>query len=305
MKIAIVNQYRDFKRTVLYQLILQESKTSLQEVPPKKADLIIYGPFGRFPKIVGRFVKRKAFDGPMVFKNRSVQPINLFHTIENVRHENKYDFSIGYDFPTRECDYRFPYWMESLDWTHEGVSRLPPLRVSRYFSIPELQKPLGRFLEGRNGKCAAFFGQLREPRGTLMTTVSNNLELDTFGPAFDAKVKNSQKSGVFKDHILENYSYNLCPENGLFPGYYTEKILESFASGCLPISWAEKNINHDFNSDAFINLLDYSTSGYREWEQQLKCSSSLEKFETACLLKKTPSIEPMRDFVRKVVQAAA
>ena len=138
MKIAIVHQYPDFKRTVFYQLLQQESKTPLQEVSPDKAALIVYGPFGRFPKIVGRFVKRKASIGPRVFKNRSAQPVSLFHTIENVRHENKYDFSIGYDFPIRDCDYRFPYWMESLDWSHEGVARPSPLRISQYFQIAEL-----------------------------------------------------------------------------------------------------------------------------------------------------------------------
>lgn len=304
MKIAIIHQYPDFKRTVFYQLLQQESKTPLQEVPPRKAELIIYGPFGRFPKVVGRFVKRKAFEGPIIFKDRLSQPVNLFHTIENVRHEDKYDFSVSFDFPTKDCNFRFPYWMESLDWTHEGLSRLPPLRVSRYFSIRELQTPLGRFLENRNKKCAAFFGQLSEPRGTLISVVGKSLELDLFGPAFDKGVKNSQSSGVFKDHILKNYSYNLCPENTLFPGYYTEKVLEAFVSGCLPLSWADNNINHDFNTDAFINLLDYSSFGYREWDNQLRNSSSLEKFEGACLIKYTPSIEPLREFVKKVVQSA-
>lgn len=303
MKIAIVNQYPDFKRTVFYQLLQQECKAPLQEVAAHKAGLIIYGPFGRFPKIVGRFVKRKASDGPIVFKNRSVQPISLFHTIENVRHDDKYDFTVGYDFSTSNDDYRFPYWMESLDWSHEGVTRPAPLRISRYFQIAELKKPLGPFLKERTGTCAAFFGQIREPRTTLINAVGRSMVLDTFGPAFDAKIKNSQSSGTFKDDILRNYSYNLCPEKGLFPGYYTEKVLEAFGSGCLPITWAEKNISHDFNSDAFINLLDYASTGYSGWEKLLNCSSSLEKFEAASLLKHTPSIEPLRDFVKKVVQA--
>lgn len=304
MKIAIVHQYPDFKRTVFYQLLRQECKTPLQEVAPHKASLIVYGPFGRFPKLIGRFVKRKASNGPIFFKNRKMQPINLFHTIENVRHDNKYDFTVGYDFPTSDTNYRFPYWMESLDWTHEGISRPAPLRISRYFQIAEFQKPLGRFLKERTGTCAAFFGHIREPRSTLMNAVGKSLVVDGFGPAFDKKIKNSQSSGVFKDDILRNYSYNLCPENGLFPGYYTEKVLEAFGSGCLPITWTEKNICHDFSPDAFINLLDYADTGYLGWDKLLNVSSSLEKFEGACLLKYTPSIEPLRAFVKKVVQAA-
>lgn len=301
MKISILHQYPDFKRTIFYHLLEQESKTPLEEVAPDKAALIVYGPFARFPKIVGRFVKRKAVEGPRVFKNRAVQPVNVFHTIENVRHDDKYDYSIGYDFPVRDCDYRFPYWMESLDWSHEGLSRPAPLRISRYFPISELQEPLGRFLKGRNGRCAAFFGQIREPRKTLMDAVAKKLELDTFGPAFDSKIKNSQSSGLFKDQVLKGYSYNLCPENGLFPGYYTEKVLEGFASGCLPITWADHNIKHDFNPDAFLNLLDDAPSGYDRWEELLNDRSAVEKFEGASLLTRTPSIEPLRDFVKRII----
>ena len=304
MDIAILHQYPDFRRTVFYELLRQESRTPIREVSPEKADLVIYGPFARYPKIIGRFVKRKASFGPLYFKRRSLQPISIFHTIENVRHEQKFDYSISYDYSIEKCDYRFPYWMESIDWSHEGVSRPAPLRVSRYFEIAELQKPLGKFLQGRNGNCAGFFGQVSDPRKSLMESVAQILKLDTYGPAFDRSIKNSQSSGIFKDSVLQDYSYNLCPENALYPGYYTEKVLESFASGCLPITWAEQNICHDFNPNAFLNLLDYAPKGYNGWCTLINDSESREQFESSELLNSTPSIEPLREFTKDIIKAA-
>jgi hypothetical protein len=301
VKIATRYQYKDFKRTVFYHLLSQESPTELVEVQPKNADLVIYGPFSRFPKIVGRFVKRKAAHEPLVIKGRQSQPVSVYHTIENTRHNNLFDYSVGFDFPTNSSNFRFPYWMESIDWSHEGVSRPAPLRVSQYFKIEKLQQPLGNFLSGRNGKCAAFFGQLSEPRKTILEAVQNAIDVDGFGPAFDSAIKNSQSGGNFKDEVLAEYSFNLCPENGLFPGYYTEKILEAFASGCLPLTWVEKNVSSDFNPDAFVNLLDFAPSGYKELRDLMSDPKSLDAYKSQSLLHHTPSIEPLRDFVKQIV----
>ena len=104
MDIAILHQYPDFRRTVFYNLLRQESRTPLREVAADKAAIVIYGPFARTPKIVGRFVKRKASFEPKHFRGRVSQPISVFHSIENVRHENKFDFSISYDFSTTDFD---------------------------------------------------------------------------------------------------------------------------------------------------------------------------------------------------------
>ena len=57
-----------------------------------------------------------------------------------------------------------------------------------------------------------------------------------------------------KSDILQQYAFNLCPENGLYPGYATEKIPEAFAAGCLPIAYVDESVCVDFNPKAFVNL---------------------------------------------------
>ena len=40
-----------------------------------------------------------------------------------------------------------------------------------------------------------------------------------------------------KESYLNQYKFNLCPENDAFHGYVTEKIFQAFWSDCIPIYW--------------------------------------------------------------------
>ena len=77
--------------------------------------------------------------------------------------------------------------------------------------------------------------------------------------------------------VLKNYSFNLCPHNSLYPGYHDEKIVNAFISKSLAVTWADKNINFDFNDKAFINLIDYSSSNYEEICLLIKDENFLRK----------------------------
>ncbi len=41
-----------------------------------------------------------------------------------------------------------------------------------------------------------------------------------------------------KIEFVKQCKYNICPENSKYEGYFTEKIFQSFESGCIPIYWA-------------------------------------------------------------------
>jgi alpha(1,3/1,4) fucosyltransferase len=44
-----------------------------------------------------------------------------------------------------------------------------------------------------------------------------------------------------KKKYLEGFLFNICPENSSTPGYVTEKLFQSFDSGCIPIYWGDSN----------------------------------------------------------------
>ena len=60
--------------------------------------------------------------------------------------------------------------------------------------------------------------------------------------------------------MLKSYQYCLCPENSISPGYYTEKIPESFASQVFPIGWYLPDSINDFADGSHLNIATLGTS---------------------------------------------
>lgn len=56
-----------------------------------------------------------------------------------------------------------------------------------------------------------------------------------------------------------NYKFALAFENGSHRGYTTEKILQAFASGVVPIYWGDPAVGDYFNKKAFINVTDFKS----------------------------------------------
>jgi len=52
----------------------------------------------------------------------------------------------------------------------------------------------------------------------------------------------------------KEYRYSLAFENSSFPGYVTEKIIDAFAAGTIPIYWGDTLIEKELNPKAFINF---------------------------------------------------
>lgn len=55
-----------------------------------------------------------------------------------------------------------------------------------------------------------------------------------------------------KQAFLRDYRFNLAFENSATPGYCTEKIVDAFAAGAVPIYWGDPEILGEFNPDAFL-----------------------------------------------------
>jgi hypothetical protein len=87
----------------------------------------------------------------------------------------------------------------------------------------------------------------------------------------------------------------------MYPGNYTEKILDSFIGKCLPISWADNNINEEFNKKAFINLNNFLNSDMQELFKSLREESFLREYTKEPLLFKKPSLNIEKNFFEKIL----
>jgi hypothetical protein len=66
------------------------------------------------------------------------------------------------------------------------------------------------------------------------------------------------RAGV-KTDVLATYKFNLCFENAQgYPGYITEKIFDSFFSGCIPIYWGAPNIAKFIPEECYIDYSQFS-----------------------------------------------
>lgn len=96
--------------------------------------------------------------------------------------------------------------------------------------------------------------------------VSNSLYADEMRTKFFyelSKYKQVDSGGKYLNNIGEpvkdkyefqkNYKFSMAFENSSFPGYVTEKIVQAWAAGTIPIYWGAPDIAHEFNEDAFIN----------------------------------------------------
>ena len=133
--------------------------------------------------------------------------------------------------------------------------------------------------------------------------LSEHFEVSGYGPYFNKNIKHHNLSQFNKREIMKNYGFNLCPENSLYPGFYSEKIPEAFLGNCLPITWADKNVNCDFNENAFINLIDHVKDNYNEICNLLKEVDFLKKFNGQPLLIKEPNLEKETLIVKRILNS--
>ena len=304
IRIATLGTPHDYQ-TSLIPIVINSLGYKINWVTPTKADLMILGPFldtqkkkyGWCPKPLRPLACSVDNSLQELLNTRKLQPLTLFHTQENVRYDQvKADYSISFDLGVQSDKHlRFPYWMEMLDWSHEGIIGNTNPRYGELIKISTLMNPLGNQFLARGNSCAMLSSHLREPRGSLYRAIENVIPIQGFGAHFDKTIKDHHSSGFLKKDILKKFSFNLCPENGLYPGYYTEKIPEAFNSGCLPITWTDENINADFNPQAFLNLLPFATQRYEFAITELLDRKAQERFSNQPLLIIEPTLEPLKE----------
>ena len=312
IRIATIGTPRDYQSSLL-PIVIQHLGYEIKWVQPAKADLLILGPFidppkkeyGWLPKPLRPLACSVGNTYKEIIKDRKYEPLKIFHTQENVRYDQvKADFSISFDLGVQsDKHFRLPYWMEMLDWSHEGVTGNTNPRYGGLMKISSLMNPLGNQFLRRGNSCAILSSHLREPRGSLYKAIKKIIPIQGFGAYFNESIKDHHSSGFLKKDILEKFAFNLCPENGLYPGYYTEKIPEAFNSGCLPITWTDENINQDFNRNAFINLLPYAKDCYEGVNAVFSNTQLLEQFSSQALLIDQPSLEPFKNYLKTILES--
>lgn len=312
IRIACLGTPSDY-RSSLVPLAIQSLGFKIAWVRPARADLVIFGSFYDVHSPRLRWLPRRwrqragAFVDAMEkeLSSRSPSPLTLFHTAENLRHNHiKADYAISHDLNIQsERHLRLPYWAEVIDWSHEGLVGNSNPRYGALLKLERLQAPLGGQFLRREQKAVLLTSHLREPRASCLAALQKLVSVDGFGPYFDQTIKNHHSSRLLKKDLLKKYAFNLCPENGCYPGYVTEKIPEAFAAGCLPIAFVDESVLTDFNPKAFLNLAPIAQGNFQALEGMLGSKALLEAYAEEPLVLEKPSLLSLKAFLNRMARS--
>lgn len=273
-------------------------------------DLLIRGPFS------DGSTKRRLINQGLRWQKQLLghaQPVTLHVSSENPFAENYQgfdqsgcDFGLGHEIRIGDARYhRMPHWWNYVDFSADGIpSPGHWIRLGEPIKQKQLLRPLDWNRSGAQ-RAAFVASYLNDQRRYLWREVNRALPVDGFGRAFDASIADHTRSSFTKRELLSGYRFSLCPENAIAPGYYTEKIPESFACGAIPIGYVDRHSEVDFNQGSFLNLYNYLPGGVAEGlAEDLACEQRLSELTQTPLLNEPVPIDLMVDFLRMVIQQA-
>jgi len=60
------------------------------------------------------------------------------------------------------------------------------------------------------------------------------------------------------------HKFSIAYENSPYPYYTTEKLMDAFLAGSLPLYWGDPKVGEDWNEKAFVNVVKYGAGNFME-----------------------------------------
>jgi alpha(1,3/1,4) fucosyltransferase len=103
-------------------------------------------------------------------------------------------------------------------------------------------------------------GELYTERQRAVSFFSETDDFDLYGHGWNGY---SRWKGLIgnngKYNVLKNYKFTVCFENSAPNGYITERLVDAFVSGCVPVYLGPLNISNYIPKECFINFRDFSS----------------------------------------------
>lgn len=165
----------------------------------------------------------------------------IFYTGEPYSLKDDADYNVTFDDDSAK-NTRVPLWLCYM----KGV---PNTR-----SVPENKRKFCSFVASNEGR--------DNIRKRLVESLSKYKKVDCGGQYMNnigmVIPKGTDASG--KINFNKQYKFTFAIENtNTYRGYCTEKILDAFKSGCVPIYWGHPNVVDDFDMRSFINANDFAS----------------------------------------------
>jgi hypothetical protein len=189
---------------------------------------------------------------------------------EEILVKNIFDFSMSNFFINSENHIRFPsYYMYIYEFIRVGLIDGFSFFQKENRDIPIKSSFCSFVSRSLNGKRGEFFKKLNEYK----KVETNVFPYNDFTIPFDNSGFNSSKPKI---EFIKKYKFNISFENnfrGAYPsfpnaklnngflidmgGLISEKIIEPFVSGVVPIYWGSEMVSTEFNNQTFLNYYDF------------------------------------------------
>jgi alpha(1,3/1,4) fucosyltransferase len=246
------------------------------EVTTNNPDVVIHSIFGGMKQSPNYKCKKILFIG------------------ENYRAKNyESDYSISFDHHD-EKNYRLPLWQFYLILRPELkevlINRSNNTESFERFCSFSVSNPANFF---RN----AFFDQLHQYKrvNSYGRFKTNDLGLQQ---ASQGKYWRDAKYDFFLKHT---HKFAITYEHSSYPYYCTEKLMDGFLAGSIPIYWGSTTVHEEFNEKSFVNVIRFSNKDLIEYiklldndkneflkvysepifteEQKKRCIDNIDQFE--------------------------
>lgn len=303
LRIAFRNFYPGFRPNhFLLPLVELATGVSAVESNPARSDIVFTSVYEDYIDIWKRriFTRQTSPGVPKPLRNIRNNAKQIWISGENIRAPHAgYDLTISFDTDSYGgSNIYWPYIFENLDWglrpaadeagkiNSRGVPLLSPESVARRRDSNVSSRP---------GFVCAFIGNPEPIRLRAIDALRKYGEIDVFGSAFGRPV-------ISKSEIAKDYRFVLSFENDVYPGYVTEKVLETYACGAVPL-WRGLDSAGVLNPEALVNALDFSDLDAFAGHVGLLDSQPgiLNGMSSLPLLKEAPSLVPLVSAMQNVL----
>ncbi len=226
--------------------------------------------------------------------NRPGKHPKIWYTAENIRPPfgQDFDYFLSFDQDTFEGkNTYFPLFYSELMFRPEDPHRESGIQI---FDPQVLTQPRN-ISNDRPGFVCAFINNPEPQRLRAIKELSKYGQVDVFGKLTGNPVPT-------KLEVAKNYKYMLCFENDLYPGYVTEKLLDAYVCGTVPLYWGLLGNEPYINRASFINAADFqSISDFASYVANLS-DQEFRDVQAAPLLKAVPSLHAARKIFEEALK---
>ena len=284
IKISFTDFWEGFdpNNNIFTNMLKDVFNSDIQITRPRKSDICFCTIYGEEHKRILNIFPEKS----ILFIGENVRPNN---------YNNIYSFSCDFNnYSGNNC--RFPLWYLEIDWYNTGLGTVKlneiekKLIKKRNITLKEIQT---------RQDCITIFNNKEGTRMEAFKLINKKIKIDGYGRPFNNwfPTYSNYKSKIDK---MSNYKFNLCPENSLYPGYYTEKCFHSKLAGCIPIYFADPYVSIDFRTSSFINIYDFlNLNELADYIYSINNNSEeLERLINEPLLYEMPSLDKIKEIFK-------